>query len=167
MRITRYCYIQVDRTNQPCETIYTLNLETVEKTIESCYPEHAPIEKYSGWGKDNVYIGGLGHTFLVLNDTERAPESSVVPTDSFFASLLSKRPDTMRLKSKEQCTNTSWRFGGWTGTVTPFLLDGIRYELRCGQTYFQHSKPSPYFMVVSYDMPAHFKASPEAFIDSV
>lgn len=88
-------------------------------------------------------------------------------TETFFASLSKARPDVMRLKAEERCTNNAWGFGGWIGTATAFLLDGARYEYRHGKTYFRHLKPSPYFMVVSYDLPAHFRALPEAFLESL
>jgi hypothetical protein len=70
LKITRYVYMACDRTNVPQESLI-LGPEDCQdeastiKMIESAWPGHAPVEKYNGWGKGNVYIGSLCHTFLV------------------------------------------------------------------------------------------------------
>lgn len=66
IHIKRYVYHQSTKTNEIVDGFVTNDIaETPEKTIERHYPAHKPVEKYTGWGKGNVFIGGLSHTFSI------------------------------------------------------------------------------------------------------
>lgn len=65
MKITQFCYIQADRTNQPVKSgIFSDGMSVID-ALNLGWPSHAPFEQYHGWGTKDTWIGSLNHTFKV------------------------------------------------------------------------------------------------------